>query len=338
MIAATLLLAATLAAPKVETFPAPAGQIPTEIIRLGDRMAFISWKNWPTLDPQLGRIDQDGRIKLQPMAVNHMPGLVSRAPDGTIWLSDGKKPVLWHVLTDGKIERVPITLTTIGIAVDPSGAIWATHPEKADISRYSAEGSVMSAWFVGRRYGRSAAPSVKLPPPNKGPIVPKKMDSTRSLTPEERKARNADAEPTWIVAGPDDAMWFTEPKYKAIGRMTDVGDVEQVRLPADWGVPRNLVSAKDSLWFVVTNMPFLGHVSLDGKFSSVALPYPATALAIDSQGRIWFATGAGIGYVDEQGAAQMVEETPRIVRSMAEGPDGAMWFTDQSAKVIGRVR
>lgn len=338
MIAATLLLAATLTAPKVETFRAPAGQIPTEIVRLGDRMAFVSWKNWPNLDPQLGRIDMEGRIKLQPMAPNHMPGLVSRAPDGTVWLSDGKKPVLWHVPMEGKVERVPITLTTLGIAVDPSGAIWATHPEHADISRYNAEGGVMSAWFVGRRYGRSAAPSVKLPPPNKGPITPQKMDSTRSLTKEERKARNADAEPSWIVAGPDDAMWFVEPKYKAIGRMNDVGDVEQVKIPAGWGVPRNLVAAKDSLWFAVTNMPLLGRVSLDGKFTSVDLPAPATAVAIDSQQRIWFATANSIGYLDDQGAVQTVEETARVVRSMAEGPDGAMWFTDQSAKLIGRIK
>lgn len=338
MIAATLLLAAALATPTVETFRAPSGQIPTEIIRLGDRMAFVSWKNWPALDPQLGRIDTAGNVKLQPLGPNSMPGLVSRAPDGTIWLSDGKRPVLWHVATDGKVEKIPITMTTLGIAVDPAGAIWATHPEKADISRYDATGAVMSAWFVGRRHGRSGAPSASLPPQNRGPIVPKKMDSTHSWTKEQRRAMNADAEPSWIVAGPDEAMWFLEPKYKAIGRMTDTGDVEQVRVPRDWGTPRNLVSAKDSLWFIVTNMPFLGQVSLDGKFKQAQIASPATALTVDSRGRIWFATANEIAYIDQAGALTSIEKKPRTVRSMAEGPDGAIWFTDQSAKVIGRIK
>lgn len=342
MIAAFLVLAATVASgPRLETFALPAGHLPTEIVRHGDVMTFVSWKDWPALEPHLGRITMEGRMEMQAFPKDHMPGLMSQAPDGTLWISEGKKPLLWHVAKSGELEQISIARPTLGIGADPSGAIWTTHPGSAEITRYDASGAVQQAAFVGRRYGRSAAPSAAIPKPRTGAMpIPQKKDSSRSLTKEERQALTRDARPSWIVSGPDGAMWFCEPTWKSIGRITAAGDVKLFNLPAAWGEPRQIAAAPDGvLWFTVKGLPIVGNIVPSGEARMVDIPEPADALAIDRAGRVWVAMAGYLTWIDGDGALHPVElpKAQRLIRSMAEGPDGAMWFADQTAKVIGRV-
>jgi virginiamycin B lyase len=342
-----LILYATLASAqaKVETFPVPKGHLPTEIARFGDVMTFVSWKDWPAVDPYLGRVNAKGKIELQAFAKDHMPGLMSQGPDGSMWLSDGRKAVLWHVLKDGKIEQVPIGGATRGIAVDGDGGIWVTHPERAEVTRYSAEGQPEAQWFVGRkRRNKSAAPSMSVPKASRidPKKPPKKVPSERSLTKDERRQRALDARPSWIVVGPDQAAWFSEPTWQKIGRVTVSGDIQAFDFPNDWGEPRRIIAGPDgALLFALSDVMALGHLTPDGELSTIDLPYGAGALATDSKKRIWFtdASGAKVGYVDPAGNVHEVPlpEKPRMIRSMAEGPDGAMWFADQIGKVIGKI-
>lgn len=341
-----LLLFATIASAqaKVETYPVPKGHLPTEIARYGDGMTFVSWKDWPAIDPYLGRVTPKGKIELEAMGKDHMPGLFSQAPDGTMWLSDGRKPVLWHVLKNGKVEQVTVGGATRGIAVDADGGIWVTHPERAEITRYSADGQPQAQWFVGRkRRTASAAPSMSVPKPRLDKKkIPKKVPSQRSLTKEERLKRALDARPSWIVVGPDQAAWFSEPTFRNIGRVTSAGAFTRFDYPDEWGEPRRIIAGTDgALWFALTEVMALGRITPDGDITTIDLPYGAGALAADSQKRIWFtdASGAKVGYVDAKGEVHEVPlpEKPRMIRSMAEGPDGAMWFADQIGKVIGKI-
>ncbi len=350
VIAVLVLTAATLAAqPRVETFPVPKGHLPTEIARLGDGMAFVSWKDWPAVDPYLGRVTPKGKVEVRAFGKEHMPGLFSQGPDGSMWLSDGRKAVLWHVRADGKIEQVPIGRTTRGIAVDPDGSIWVTHPEKAEITRYGADGQPQAQWFIGRKRGPTGGPPrLTFPKPKPaggaaGPVkLPKKVPSDRSWTKEERKKRTLDARPSWIVVGPDQAAWFSEPTWNKIGRVTHAGKISSFDYPDDWGEPRRIIAGPDgAVWFALSNVMALGRITPDGEITTIDLPYGAGALATDSQKRIWFtdAKGVQVGYVDAEGKVHEVPlpDQPRLIRSMAEGPDGAMWFADQVAKVIGRI-
>jgi len=342
-----LLLFATIASAqaKIETFPVPAGHLPTEIARYGDGMTFISWKDWPSIEPYLGRVTPKGKVEVQELAKDHMPGLFSQGPDGTMWLSGGRKPVLWHVLKDGKVEQVQVGSATRGIAVDADGGIWVTHPERAEITRYGADGQPQAQWFVGsKRKSRSAAPSMKIPKatridPKK---PPKRVPSDRSLTREERRQRALDARPSWIVVGPDDAAWFSEPTFAKIGRVTAAGEYTRFDIPNEWGEPRRIIDGPDgALWFALTEVMALGRITPDGEITTIDLPYAAGALATDSKKRVWFtdASGAKVGYVDPKGNVHEVPmpEKPRMIRSLAEGPDGAMWFADQIGKVIGKI-
>lgn len=336
--------AASAAEPRIETFPVPAGHLPTEIVRQGDVMTFVSWTNWPSLEPHLGRVTTNGRVQVQPLEKDHLPGLIAKAPDGSLWLSDGKKTVLWHVRPDGKAEQVKIGRTTLGVAVDADGSIWATHPDSAEVTRYGADGQPQAQWFIGRKRGPAGGPpSMPVPKPRIGamPVPPKKVDE-RPLTKEERKKLTLDARPSWIVLGPDQALWFTEPTWRNIGRVTPAGEVKNFDYPREWGDPRRIVAGSDgALWFALSNVMALGRITTEGQVTTIDLPYGAGALAADSKGRIWFTDAAGesVGYLDAEGKVHAVPlpKAPRRIRSLAEGPDGAMWFADQVAKVIGRI-
>lgn len=344
LVSVVFAAAALAAEPVVETFPVPAGQLPTEIARQGDVMTFVSWKNWPSIEPHLGRVTPNGRIQLQPLQKDHMPGLIAQSPDGSLWLSDGKKSVLWHVSPAGKAKQVNVGRTTLGIAVDADGSIWTTHPDSGEITRYSAAGQPQSQWFVGRKRGPAGgAPSMAIPKPRMGPTpVPQRKKDERVLTKEERKKRTLDARPSWIVLGPDQALWFSEPTWRNIGRVTAGGQMSSYKYPREWGEPRRIVAGRDVLWFALTRLPALGRITTEGEVSTVELPYGVGALASDSQGRVWFsdAPGAKLGYLDTDGKVHelALPKNPRLIRSMAEGPDGAMWFADQAAKVIGRIK
>ena len=352
-ISVLILVAAAAAAQRVETFPVPSGHLPTEIARHGDVMTFITWKDWPAVEPHLGRITTKGKIQLQPLEKDHMPGLFSQAPDGSMWLSDGKKPVLWRVAPDGKTSQISVGRTTRGIAVDADGSIWVTHPRKAEITRYGTDGQPQAQWVVGRLPGNRRAPSMSTPSrpttsnmpqqPRKDPrTIPKKKQSSRVLTKEEREELTREARPSWIVLGPDQALWFSEPTNKKIGRATPDGKILAFDYPRWWGESRRIIAGPDgALWFALENVAGLGRMTTEGEATTVELPYGVGALAADSQKRIWFTdtSGAKIGYLDAAGKVHEVPlpAVPRLIRSMAEGPDGAMWFADQSAKVIGKI-
>ena len=344
VVAVLLLAAAASGQPRVETFPVPPGQLPTEIARHGDVMRFVSWKDWPAIKPHLGQVTTDGKVELQALFEDHMPGLFSLGPDGSMWLSEGRKAMLWHVLPDGELKRVMVGRTTRGIAVDADGSIWVTHPEKSDITRYAPDGQPQAQWFVGRRRGPvGGAPRMTIPKPQQGPRkIPKKLPSERSWTKEERKQRTTDARPSWIVVGPDAAVWFSEPTWNNIGRVTASGKVKMFDIPEDWGEPRRIVAGPDgAVWFALSDVMALGRITSEGEITAIDLPYGAGALATDSKNRIWFtdASGSEIGYLDPAGKVHQLPQpkAPRLIRSMAEGPDGAMWFADQAAKAIGRI-
>lgn len=331
MIALIVLLAATVTAqPKVETFAAPKGHLPTEIARQGDAMAIISWTNWPALEPHLGTVIK-GKIQTQPLEKGHMPGMFALSSDGTLWLTDARQAVLWHVRPDGKAERVEVDRNTLGIAFDEQGLIWCTHPSDTEISRYALDGNKLASLDTGRGRFKLAPAKPQKAPAGMAPTWAK----------QSQKANRRDVTPTWLVRGTGATMWFSDPTMRSIGMVTMDGHQQRFKLPPDLGgAPGPLVAAPDGLtWFVVSGKPILGQVSVDGYFSNIDIFAPAETLALDAKGRVWFSTASDLGYVESNGTVHRVTlpKGERTIRSMAEGADGAMWFVDQKARVIGRV-
>src|ERR1700733_8344692 len=93
-----------------------------------------------------------------------------------------------------------------------------------------------------------------------------------------------------IVAGPDGALWFTEPSVNQIGRITTSGDMSEFSLPSSATFPDSITSAGGELWFVYEisgdQSESVGKISTSG---AVTL-YPselAFYLAAGPNGTLW---------------------------------------------------
>lgn len=293
---ATLLLAATVAAsPQVTTYPVPDKQIPTEIVRHGNEMWFVSWKDWPkTIHANLGRVDGRGKFSMKDVPDAYMPGLIARAPDGTLYLSDGQQPVFWKVAKDGTVEQIKSPRATQGIAFGSDGNLWCTHQKSKMIGKYATDGTEQALYDVK-------------------------------------------AQPLWIVAGRDGALWFSAPGERSIGRINVKGESKLFPLPPTFGAPGHIVAGDNAVWFAMGG-DVLGRATVSGEISTVKIGIKANWLAADSKGRIWYTDGASAGMLAKDGT---VREFPvkdaKNIRALAEGPDGAMWFVDQGAMTVGKI-
>ena len=318
MIGAIVILAAALAAePRVTLYPVPDQQIPTEIALHGKELWFVSWANFrieaPKYEPYLGRIDTKGKFAMQQLPAGNMPGFTTHAPDGTMWLSDAARPVLWRVTKDGKVDSVKSDRSTQGIAFGPDGALWTTSANSTTITRFAVDGTKTGSWDV--------------------PDVVMQQPMTSTTTPAPRGPF-----PVWIVAGPDGALWFTEPMRSRIGRIDTKGAISMVRSPMGVSRGGEIMPGPDgALWFA-TNDIYLGRITTKGEVMTTRIAMRPTSLALDAQGRIWFAEGNQAGFVDKElNAYEFTVTGAKQIRSLATGPDGAMWFADQGARAIGRI-
>lgn len=321
MIGTLLVLAAVLSAePRVTTWAVPDQQIPTEIVRHGNELWFVSWANWraeaPKYEPYLGRVDTQGKFTMKQLPADHMPGLTTHAPDGTLWLSDGGQPLLWRVTKDGKVDSVNTGVRTQGIAFGPDGALWCTSPGRAAIIRFSTDGKQTGSWDVPDVDTKpmTSAAAAAAPPASAGPT------------------------PIWIAAGPDRALWFTEPNRGRIGRIDTKGTITMYRSPMGVATTSSIVVGPDgAVWFSTRDV-YLGRITTKGEVMTTRVQMRPTSLAVDRQGRIWFAEGARAGFIDKElEAYDFAVPGAKSIRALAAGPDGAMYFVDQAARTVGRI-
>jgi virginiamycin B lyase len=174
----------------------------------------------------------------------------------------------------------------------------------------------------------------------------------------------ANSWPSSIVAGKDGAMWFTEFRGHAIGRIKLNGAITEFQLPTE-RLPYQIVSGPDgALWFTELDRPFVGRIATSGKISEVALPvsaqppppygaraYPGGSCGIASAGGYLWVTGIrdpnspalgdggfsnGIARLSPDGKATVFRiphrAGPCIIRA---GIDNTVWFTEPFHNAIG---
>jgi virginiamycin B lyase len=147
-----------------------------------------------------------------------------------------------------------------------------------------------------------------------------------------------------IAAGPDGALWFTEPALNAIGRITTTGTITQYPVPTASSEPSKITVGPDgALWFTEVNVNQIGRITTAGDI--VEYPVP-TSMSLDlggitggPDGAVWFILNFSnkIGRITTGG---VVTEYPALTEnggSITAGPDGALWFTVQDASKIGRI-
>ena len=156
--------------------------------------------------------------------------------------------------------------------------------------------------------------------------------------------------PYRIASGSDGAVWFTEailsplllPRH--VLRMTTAGFITSYTTS---GVPGAIIHGlDDGIWFSEElyegNTSPVGYGSKIGRIdvtTGALTEYPVAAdfLANGPDGAIWFTSGSGFGRITTQGIVTMFPGPSAPVTSLTSGPDGALWFTESGANKIGRI-
>jgi virginiamycin B lyase len=157
-------------------------------------------------------------------------------------------------------------------------------------------------------------------------------------------AGNSDAHD--ITAGPDGALWFTEPTVgHKIGRITTAGTVAEYAIPTANSSPLGITVGPDgALWFTENSGNMIGRITTAGTVTEYAIPTPNSGpdgITTGPDGALWFVENLtnNIGRITTSGsvAEYAIPTANSNAREITSGPDGALWFTESNGGKIGRI-
>src|SRR3954447_12838297 len=156
-----------------------------------------------------------------------------------------------------------------------------------------------------------------------------------------------------MAAGPDGALWFTERRGEAIGRVTTSGTVTEFPVPTSTDNPlpdpQGIAAGPDgALWFTEQTGDSVDRVTTEGVFTRYTLPGYATrnggskspsAITAGPDGALWFleTAPAAIGRITTAGAITEFPLPDGSPQDLIAGPDGALWMTDYAGNAVRRV-
>jgi streptogramin lyase len=143
-----------------------------------------------------------------------------------------------------------------------------------------------------------------------------------------------------IVAGPDEALWYTHypdpDPNDGLSRLDVSGRQEVIDVPGSSNVPYALVVAENGdLWSTDSQAPVIRRLSRDGVWEEFPIPSRAFSITQGADGHLWFTTNQEVGRLEQSGALTMfpiVSEPP--LAAITTGPDGNIWFADQPGSTI----
>ena len=152
-------------------------------------------------------------------------------------------------------------------------------------------------------------------------------------------------------------MWFSDYADGVIGEVTTAGAVTVFPAGVKKG-PIGLASSDDSVYFLSNDIGY-GVVASNGQSTpyslichhpTCAFPYvsqiDSSDLAITNDGGAWMSGDATLNSQGQyeyvllravNGSVTNVFEAPGYIPSVALGPDGAVWFIDQTNTALGRI-
>jgi len=173
-------------------------------------------------------------------------------------------------------------------------------------------------------------------------------------------------QPSYIVTGPDGALWFTELGPGRIGRLSVDGELREFGLVRPGSKPRMITAGNGAIYYTDSLAGQIGRLELDGRVKETSVQNcPKSAcgyrlpddLTVAPDGQVWFsvdtlfATGAAPGdsYHDvcsldarlQDGECTNIDPVfvpyGHASAGPVLGPDGAMWFTNKYLDVVGRI-
>jgi streptogramin lyase len=162
-----------------------------------------------------------------------------------------------------------------------------------------------------------------------------------------------------LTAGPDGAIWFTEPLAASIGRITPTGSITHYAIPPDTGLPRSIAAGSDgALWFTARessalSLGAIGRITTSGALTIFPLPAPINPGAITAGPgeNMWFtyARGAaqphGVGAITHSGSVTLFPNAGNIFGGadnqpnpdITVGADGNLWLVEPGANRLARM-
>ena len=155
---------------------------------------------------------------------------------------------------------------------------------------------------------------------------------------------SAAALPHGVVAGPDDAIWFTERSANQIGRLDLSGTFTEYALEGT--DPTVIVVGPDgNLWFTEQAGNRIGRISTAGALVEWELSNPASApagIAAGPDGNLWITLRAASAIGRLSPDLLVYDEfatltSSALPTSIVAGPDGNLWFTERAVDKLGRI-
>jgi len=277
------------------------------------------------------------------------PRDVSFDPDGTVWFTEQSASVIGRLSPDGTLTEYPLKNTTAGpfaIAVAAGGTRYITEYTGDSVLRVAPNGAI------------GALP---LPNPSAGPIgiaiddrgdlwvAETQAGSILRLTPSGTPTEFAvhggkAASPYRIAAGPDGAMWFTDPPRNAIGRIAADGAISEYPVPSPKADPYGITAGPDgAMWFTEQTAGAIGRITMNGKITEFPLDR-ATSTPSD------ITAANGVLLVSDTKLNRVLRVRPDgsfegvtlpTPNSQPDGievaPDGAVWVAETGAGALARI-
>jgi streptogramin lyase len=158
------------------------------------------------------------------------------------------------------------------------------------------------------------------------------------------------SQPTAITLGPDGNLWFVEAEGNNVGKITPEGEVKEYNVGFN-GFSNSFGIAAGSdgrIWFADpgNSIPRIGAIKTDGSgltYYSAGLTGEADSIVAGPDGNLYFGEFGGV--VGRITTAGVITEFPLPmsegsfpVLSLTVGPDGNIWFSNNSHSQVGELK
>jgi len=176
-------------------------------------------------------------------------------------------------------------------------------------------------------------------------LAPWRVLAQSPLTFAEYSIPSAGSLPSFIAAGPDGNLWFTEFGPSKIGMINTSGAITEFPITTPGCGPVGIAAGPDgNVWFTEAHANQIGRITPGGVITEFPIPtsnsYPYGIVA-GGDGNLWFIESDGnkVGKISTGGAITeySIPTTNSAPNFITAGPDGNLWFVESAANKIGRV-
>lgn len=266
---------------------------------------------WFSSSAGVGQVMASGEIRPVAVPPGHSAYRLSSAPNGDLW-AQGDLGRLYRVAVGGGVTEFEVPRSpsegTGRMAVGADGNLWFTG--WSSVHRIKGSENQTGKAFIGRFTPGEGLTRFELP---------------------IRSARRTGA-PAGATLGPDGNVWFVDPSYRGIGKISPSGQITQYQLEV---VPYDLATGSDgSLWLAYAGG--IGRVSAEGELQPVPLRARAREIAVGPEGSVWF-TGddLSVGRLTPSGQLSRFElPSGWDAWAIAIASDGGVWTTTSAKLAI----